>query len=186
MTEDNQEMLEGLSNVRSLDPLQYKIYKGIKGKFGALRLKLKRAYTSSDSRKPDGCVFLEAAPAIGPNQYDWENQKIVMALSITDIPQILAFLRNPTNSAYQQVNEQNEITGHQIKLFHDKGAGTADKMKDTKNLVISKYPDKDSFFVSLTQNLSGSTKNCTLPILPYEALAIGTLLQAAIPAILAW
>lgn len=151
-----------------------------------MRLKLKRAYTSSDSRRPDGCVFLEVAPATGPNQYDWENQKIVMALSITDIPKIIMFLRTPLNTMFVQKNEQGEVTHHQLKIFHDKGAGTADKMKDTKNLIITKYQDKDSFFVSVSQNTEGSTKSCQIPIGQDEALAIGVLLQAAIPQILAW
>ena len=51
-------------------PLQYSLFKGVRGKFGALRLNLKKAYSDERREKDDGCVFLEMAPAVGPNNYD--------------------------------------------------------------------------------------------------------------------
>jgi hypothetical protein len=73
-------------------PIQYRIYKGIKGTLGALRFTLKRPYTNVTSKKAEGFVFLEVAPAIGQNVYDWENQKITMALSVNDISKIILFM----------------------------------------------------------------------------------------------
>jgi hypothetical protein len=160
-------------------PMQYKIYKGVTGKFGALRLNLKPApEDDSNHEEKPGCVFIEMAPATGPNQYDWENGKIVMALSITDIPKIIAYLTAPKHEMFEKDGK--------LKLFHDKGAGTSNKGQETKVLEINKEDGRTNFFVSMYANEKGVEKKATCTVAPDEALAIRTLLTAAIPRILAW
>lgn len=160
-------------------PLQYTIYKGVTGKFGALRLSLKKAYMDGRRDKDNGCVFVESASAIGPNNYDWENGKIIMALNITDISKIILYLRQPTNPIFTK-------TEGKLKLLHDRGAGTSDRGTDITTLDIDKPEDKDGFWFSMMKKSQGSTSRSGLPVSQDEALAIATLLQAAIPIILAW
>ncbi|MHA2069740.1 MAG: hypothetical protein ACXABY_35705 [Candidatus Thorarchaeota archaeon] len=59
---------------RTRRPLTYKIYKGMGGKQGCFQFSLSSAY--SGKRKDEGAVFIEAAPTIGPNEYDWDNKTI--------------------------------------------------------------------------------------------------------------
>jgi len=158
-------------------PLQFALYKGVTGKFGALRLNLKKAYTDDRRDKDDGCVFLEMAPATGPNNYDWENGKVTIALSVVDIPKIILYLRSPSNPVFKE---------GKLKIFHDKGAGTADKGQDTTTLAVDKPADKDSFFFSVYQKKGAVNRQASVPVSQDEAVAIGTLLQSAIPLILAW
>ena len=162
---------------REKSPIQYRLYKGVKGNLGALRLNLKKPYTS-DSRKVEGCVFIEMAPAIGPNLYDWDNQKMIMALSITDIPKIILYLRQPKNLIFKD---------GKLKLYHDKDAGTADKGKNVKVLGVEKPEDRNNFMFTMNQNETNGTKKfaaCTVS--PDEAIAIGILLQESISVIMAW
>lgn len=179
MTEQNKTFRERQREQRL--PLQYALYKGVRGKFGALRLNLKKAYQDDRRDRDDGCVFIEMAPAVGPNNYDWENSKVTMALSIVDIPKILLYLRAPKHPAFQT-----EKAGGKLKIYHDRGAGTSTRGQDTTNLTVEKPVDKDSFFFSVYQNKNGSAKSAMVPVSPDEAIAVGTLLQTAIPLILAW
>jgi hypothetical protein len=163
-------------------PLQYAVYKGKTGKFGAMRLNLKKAYL--DERRDDGCIFIEMAPPLPANStalgsYDWENGKIAMALSIADIPKIALYLRNPGNRAFEK-------TENKCMLIHDRYAGTDKAGTEKSTLTISKPTDQDSFWWSISQKRDGTTKGASLPVSQDEALAIGTLMQAAIPLILAW
>jgi hypothetical protein len=161
-------------------PLPFELYKGVKGKLGAMRLKLKRAYTDlTDDRGLGGCVFLEMAPAVGPNNYDWKNGKIVIALGITDIPKIILYLRSSGHPLFQKDDGQ-------LKIYHDRGAGTAAKGQDTTSLNFNKPPDRNNFFLQAYQKRGNVSKQATVSISPDEAIAMGTLLQAAIPIILAW
>jgi len=164
---------------REKAPMQYRIYKGIKGKSGAMRLNLKRPYTNPDPKKSEGVLFLEMAPSVGPNDYDWENQKIIMALSIVDIPKIILYLRSPGHSSFER-------TDGKLKLLHDKGAGTAKKGQDVKTLEIVKSDRTANFLFNMYQNSNGKNISASVPVSPDEAIVIGTLLQAAIPVILAW
>lgn len=166
-------------------PIQYSLYKGVTGKLGALRLNLKKAYTDNRRDKNDGCIFLEMAPAIGKNLYDWENGKIIMGLSMIDIPKILLYLRSPNHPSFQPT-ERNQKADGKLHLYHDKGAGTASRGQDTTNLTIDKPQDRDNFFWSMQQKSHGETKTASVTVSHDEALAIGTLLQAAIPLLVMW
>ena len=158
-------------------PLQLKIYKGMSGSLGAMRWNLKKAWT--DSHKAEGVVFLEMCPTIGPNNYDWKNQKMIMALGITDIPKIILYLRS--HKLYETQNKVNELS-----IYHDKGAGTASKGQSTKTLSVSHSDETHNFFFKMYQKDGDKTMSATVTASPGEALAIGVLLQAAIPRILAW
>jgi len=164
---------------RNKEPLQYALYKGITGKFGALRLSLKKAYQDNRRDKPDGCVFLDMAPSIGPNIYDWENQKIIMALTVTDISKILLYLRAPGHKVFSK-------TDNKLKIYHDRGAGTNKKGQDVTSIEVNKPADRDNFFFSAFQRKDGVVKKATVTISADEVITIGTLLQAAIPKVLAW
>lgn len=164
---------------RNREPLQYSLYKGVTGKFGALRLNLKKAYQDTRRNKFDGCIFLEMAPATGANVYDWENGKIIISLSIIDIPKMLLYLRAPGHQAFKKNDGK-------MKIFHDRGAGTNDRGANTTSIEMHKPADRDNIFISAYQKNGSNSKNATVTISPDEAIAMGTLLQAAIPLLLAW
>lgn len=170
--------------VQERKPLQYKLYKGITGKFGSLRLTLKRAYEGGRRTKEDGCVFLEMAAATGPNVYNWEH-KTIMALSQTDIPKIVLYLRDPENPIF--FDKKDDTKAPELKIYHDRGAGQPGaKGKETSSLSIQKPANRDSFFFSSTQKKENEETRVQVPVSPDEALAIVVLLEAAIPQILAW
>lgn len=177
------------------DPLQFAIYKGARGKHGALRLSLKKAYADSRRGKSNGCVFLDAAPTSGPDNYDWENNKIIMSLSVTDISKIILFLRNPKSASFidrdKQYNFKRDSNGNFIykplNIFHDRNAGTANRGKSYTSVTISKPDDKINFFFNVKQVLSDdNVKSATIPVSPDECVAIIILLQSSIKHILAW
>ena len=149
---------------RNKAPIQFALFKGVTGKFGAMRLKLKKAYTDTNRNKDDGCIFLEMAPAVGANMYDWENSKIIMALSIIDIPKIILYLRSPTHQIFQ-----NDKADGKLKIYHDKGAGTNLKGQNTTNLTLDKPKDRNNFFLSAVQTKEGKSKTASVTISPDEA-----------------
>jgi hypothetical protein len=183
MTEQNETFRDRQKRTKA--PIQYSLFKGVNGKLGALRLNLKKAYSDHGRDRDDGCIFLEMAPAVGKNVYDWENGKVIMALSIIDIPKILMYLRSPKHSMFQP-NERNQKADGKLHIYHDKGAGTANRGKDTTNLTIDKPQDKDNFFWSVYKKSGDTTKTASVTVSHDEALAIGTILQEAIPLLLAW
>jgi len=164
---------------REKAPIQFRLYKGIKGKNGALRMNLKKPYTSPDPRKKEGVIFLEMAPTISPNVYDWANQKIIIALSIADIPKIILYLRNPNHESFDR-------TDNKLSIMHDKGAGTVDKGKHRTTLEVSKPQNMRNFMFKLYQKDGEKQVSAWVPVSPEEAIVIGTLLQSAIPTILSW
>ncbi len=160
---------------RLKEPIPYKLFKGITGRFGALRFELKRPYTNEDGRKQEGCVFLNMAPTIGPNNYDWENQKVTLALNITDIQKILYVFRKP--NAFSK--------NKPCQIIHDRFAGTARKGEEIKVLSIAPPSDDyTNYFFNMTQKEKNIS--ISLPVSSEEIIGIGTLLQAAIPLILSW
>jgi multidrug efflux pump subunit AcrB len=167
-------------------PLPFELYKGIKGNHGALRICLKRPYSDQEQdgdkkEKLDGVVFLETSPAIGPNQYDWQNSKTQMALGVNDLAKIIYFFKNPGKFV-----DANDPDVAKLSIYHDPGAGTANVKKKVKYLNISKKKEMNNFMLSTTTKIGDQNINASIPVSQEEALCITILLEAAIPAILCW
>lgn len=160
-------------------PLPFKVFKGVKGKFGAMRLTMKRPWNQEYGKKQEGVLFLEMAPPLGNNVYNWEDGKIILALGMPDVPKLLHYFRSP--------NQYEDDNGNcKISIYHDKNAGTKDKGKQIKQLTISKSADRTNFFFSLTEKNNGTNKTANVPLAPEEAIAFMTLLEISIPAMLSW
>jgi hypothetical protein len=158
-------------------PLQYKVYKGIRGKNGAMKLTLKKAY--SGTKKDEGCVFLDMGAAIGPNQYDWEN-KILISLSLTDISKLLLFLSEPFNKIFEKDGK--------LSIYHDKNMGTKEKEgEDVKVFEATFSEERGSFGFQLTHKTKANgSRNIFVPVSADEAMSIRLLLQSAVPLVMAW
>jgi hypothetical protein len=173
---NNEQLLEKILERLSERPLQYRIFKGIKGKYGAIRFGLLPAYVNSgNSDKQEGAVFVEAAPTNGPNNYEWKNNKIVFALKVTDIGKILSFLKTKTESS--------------LKLLHDTGLSKGRSQGELVTVLNISSPNETmkSYWINMSQKEQGSSKNeVKIPISIDEMLIIFTLLEKAIPRILAW
>ncbi|RLC02735.1 MAG: hypothetical protein DRH90_13125 [Deltaproteobacteria bacterium] len=156
------------------DPLPYTIYKGIKGKFGAVRFSLKKAYTDrrGESSKEEGCVFLDTAnPKV--SSYDWVN-KITVKLDLSDIGKIIHAFRSRVASEKG------------VNIYHDKGKGTTKEGQEIKTINIYRSPEMDNFLLTIKENKFGKEQVVKTPISPAEALVIVELLQTAIPLVLQW
>jgi hypothetical protein len=150
-------------------PLVYAVYKGVSGKYGCFQFKLATAYDNPN--RPDrmeGGVFIEAAQAVGPNKYDWDN-KIVFALSASDIGKIL----------------NDGLRNGDVSIFHDPGAKSRRANITKKSLKITKG-NKGGFFWALREETAGREKIVSIPVSNDEATIIAELLKAAIPKILGW
>jgi len=151
-------------------PLSYAIYKGVNGKFGCFQFKLSTAYDNPNRpERMEGGVFIEAAPAIGPNKYDWK-KKVIFALSVTDIGKVLSegFRRDG-----------------KLSLYHDPGA-KSNRANVTKKSLRIEAGQRSGFFMHLREETAGNEKTITIPVSPDEATIIVELLKAAIPKILGW
>lgn len=178
MNQENQQSYKEKARINKF-PIPYSVYKGIGGNNGALRFALKTAY---QDEKDEGCIFLELAPTIEKNKYDWQNQKISIALNLTDISNIIMFFSSPHLEKYKYDNQRNpqprRIPG--IDIYHDNTV-------DQKLLKFEKDPTKPNFTVQASKRVNGQeTAKVFLPLSPEEVLIIGTLLRSAIPKILAW
>ena len=140
---------------------------------------MKRPWSNDFNKKQEGVLFLEMAPPIGNNVYDWEEGKIILALGMADVPKLLHFFKSP--GQYKDDNG-----GISISIYHDKNAGTKDKGKHIKTLSINKPVDRTNFFLSLVEKDNGREKKASLPIAPEEAITFMTLLETAIPVLLSW
>lgn len=176
-------------------PLQHAIYKGMSGKNGALQLNLQRPHFYKEGTKlkdftgqdaldengylldkegwkvREGAIFIEVAPTVGPNKYDWEN-KINFALSVTDIGKIVLFLS----------------TGESVSIMHDPGAKTEKQGATRKYLNLSSPGGllEKGCLLNLSQSTGEQKTQYMVPMTPDECLVIKQLLIAAIPATLNW
>ena len=160
-----------------MDPLQYAIYKGTGGKFGAVQFNLQPPHFYKDKRKDyvgrvgedegaafkieegrrvlkdgwkqrEGAIFMQITSAKDKNVYDWEN-KIIMALSINDIGKVIMCL----------------LTGEKCELMHDPGAKTESQGTVKKYLTISSPKGPAVGVVLSATQVSGSDKRThTVPI----------------------
>jgi len=176
----------------SIRPITYKVFKGMGGGHGAVNFSLsaphfyrgtEKNFTGYDGENKqaiydgkdgwklrDGCVFVEMAPTIGKNVYDWDN-KITFALSVNDMSQLLLGLR----------------TGDEVKLMHDPGAGTDNKGQVSKYMTFnSPNGTKIGGFLYLTQIINDDKRNYKVPLSGAEVVALGELLRVALTRALAW
>lgn len=170
-------------------PAQYAIYKGMSGKFGAIQFNFAHPHyfmgkdkdftgeiaeqrdSSKEWNHREGAVFVEVAPTVGPNKYDWE-KKINFALSVTDMGKIIQFF----------------TTGNDCSIMHDPGAKT-DKQGSIKkylNLTSPRGILEAGCMLKLNQVSGDTTLSHTVPLTPDECIVVKQLLQAAIPAALSW
>lgn len=140
---------------------------------------MKRPWSNDFGKKQEGVLFLEMAPPIGNNVYDWENGKIILALGMPDVPKLLHFFKSPN----QYKGEDGTL---KVSIYHDKNAGTKDKGKHIKQLTISKPEDRSNFFFNLSEKNNGVERKASLPVAPEEAMALMTLLESSIPSMLSW
>lgn len=166
---------------RERSPISYEIFKGMTGKFGALRFKFIRPWTNNNPKYEKGSILVEMAPPCGRNQYDWENNKIIFSLTVTDIGKIIYYFSN------LKAHEDNNGKSFTLRLLHDPKAGTKDKGKNFKNLQISKSIDMNNFFFKLSVIKDKKEVNsANVPVASDEAMAIKLLLEEAVPQMLAW
>jgi len=137
------------------------------GKQGCFQFTLSPAYRPG-ARKEEGAVFIEAAPTIGQNKYDWDN-KIIFALGVNDIGTILTGFR----------------TGG-FSIYHDPDAQTEQRNTRGKRLELEAGQQPGTFFLRLSEKSGDNVKKVNISLQPSEARILVTLLEAAIPRILAW
>lgn len=178
-----------------IKPLQYGIYKGMTGKFGAIQFSLQAPHyyrgkekdftgeralldgkMSSDWKLREGAIFVEITSATGNNVYNWEN-KVTVALSVIDMGKVLAFL----------------TTGAEVTLTHDPGAksetqGAIKKyMKFTSpNGIYGKEGARGGCMVQVNMEAHGERTSHSVPMSTDECLVLRQLLAAAIPVALSW
>jgi hypothetical protein len=151
---------------RAKRPLTYKIYKGMGGKQGCFQFSLSSAY--SGKRKDEGAVFIEAAPTIGPNKYDWDN-KVIFALSASDIGAVLTGFRQG-----------------KFDIYHDPDAQTDRKGTRGKRLSLESGKTPGTFFLRLSEKAGEDTKQTNISLQPNEARILLNLLEEALPKVLGW
>lgn len=170
-------------------PFEYKIYKGISGKHGAIQFSiLPPCYECSKCgkkssiwkhpevdrpcngkmREKEGAVFIKATSAIGPNQYDWDSQ-ISFALGIPDIGQIL-----------------NAVALHaKVTIFHRPMREGSNQI--SKKLQLNPAKDDGGYYFEINQAKGKSiTRTHKVPISSEEMRILTILLTAAVPMILKW
>jgi hypothetical protein len=167
-------------------PLQWKIFKGINGKFGAMRMRLMRAWTNTDPKKLEGVIFFEMAPAIGKNEYGWKDDKLKMtiALTVNDTAKLLQFLNKPTHPVFKDKKQQGEF--YTCSIYHDRGAGSQYAGQVVTSVTLSYSPQKTDLFLKMYQREHDVKKEATVPVSGSEAITMKLLFEAAIPTMLAW
>lgn len=172
-----------------MNPLQYAVYKGTGGKWGAVQFNLQPPHFYREKEKDftgavalvdgklaegwktrDGAIFMEITSTKDKNVYDWEN-KITIALSVNDLGKVLFALK----------------TGEETKIMHDPNA-KSDRAGQVQKFLNISSPNGTSqgcmIRASMTSN--GQTKSHQVPLTGDELLVLGVLVQAAISRALGW
>lgn len=173
-----------------MNPLQFSVYKGIKGKFGALQFNFQnphyyngklKDFTGAEAygedhklkegwKQREGCVFLEITSTKEPNVYDWEN-KVTVALSVTDLGKVLNGL----------------ITGNEVKIMHDPGAKSDSAGAIQKHVNISSpNGTSEGCLVAVSQVSGQQSKRHMVPLNGDELLVLRCLIQTAVSKSLGW
>ena len=149
------------------------IYKGR----GALRVCLKKGQLdvsgSLEKMWPStnkGCIFLHFCNAVGRRDYDWDN-KVVVALNEHEVADLIICLTR----------------GAKTEFFHDRNLGKPDQGKFTKKVTFQQTDDGNAIMANcFVKNDGEQIKMNSVPIHKNEAVALGALLQAALPQIMGW
>lgn len=153
-------------------PIQYAIYKGVKGKWGAVQFDFRPAILAENPREnKEGVIFMSITSTKAPDVYDWEN-KIVFALSLNDVSTLLLALR----------------TDGKASIMHDPHANSdkAREVSKTLNLSSPKGLEAGCFLNMTEKRGSEEVAKHSVPLSPTECMALGTLFQAALPRMLGW
>lgn len=179
----------------SIKPQQFAIYKGMSSKWGGLQFNFNPPHYYCSNNKcrtknydgvkqlcscsetamlaREGNVFVDIASATGPNVYDWEN-KIVMALSITDLTKLLNGLRS----------------GTEVRLLHDPGIKTEFAGKRQKIFQFSSPKGIEAGgIITISEKNDMDNKephHHTVPLSFDEVVTLGILIQSVIPKCLGW
>jgi hypothetical protein len=171
--------------------MQFSVYKGTGGKWGAAQFNLQDPHCYSGKEKDftgqrafqdgklqegwkvrPGCVFFEITSTVEgqKNVYDWAN-KIILALSVSDIGKMLLSL----------------TTGKECKIMHDPHA-KSDKAGDVKKFLtlISPKGTVEGAILSASQTSEGETRKHTVPLTGDEVINLRCLLQSAVSRALGW
>lgn len=165
----------------------FAIYKGVRGKYGALRLSPSFPVDDIPMKDRDGFVMLEMADAKGPNQYDWDN-KVIFKLSFMDMAKICMFLRSPdkNHSFSEKTTGSNGETYNSLSIFHDTSKASGRSGTETKNLKLSKSPNKHSVMVQMVHKRDSDTTVVTVPVSPEESYVMVELLSSSFSKLLSW
>lgn len=192
-----------------MNPMQYAIYKGTGGKYGAIQFNFQKphfysgkqkdytgseAFETVDGRRKlkdgwkarEGCVFVEIAPTIGKNEYDWKGQKIIMALSVGDQSKFLYFLATG-KSPNRKERERDGKPTNSMTIMHDPHA-KSDRAGQTQKYLKMYSPGgtAEGCMITITQKEGDQKREHTVPVTGDEVIALRTLLQTAISSALNW
>jgi hypothetical protein len=93
-------------------------------KFAVIRPTFETKPDGSRSKRRDGGVLLEFAPAVGQRQYDWSRKQTIL-LSPLELAELTEALH----------------LGRGVNFFHDPGMGTGRQGETTKSLKAEPMPD---------------------------------------------
>jgi hypothetical protein len=181
-------------------PLQLPIYKGVTGKFGAVKFNAQAPHfyvkknnrlknfdgrfikddwkkqdpglTESDLVAREGAVFMEITSTKDKNVYDWD-RKIVFAFNLWDVGKALQVL---------------EGQKQEVKLMHDPHAGSADKGKIQKYVTISSPKGlTEGILINASQRTSGGENvNHMVPLSGHEVIILRECFKSFVPFALSW
>ena len=173
----------------TINPMQYAIYKGKGGQWGALQFNFQPPHFYKEKEKDfsgakalingklqdgwkerEGAIFMEIASTKEKDVYDWD-KKIVMALSINDMGKILFTL----------------ATGTECTIMHDPGAKSESQGSVKKYLNITSPKDTaEGCIFGVNKTVGGQTEKHKVPLTGDEVLVLRQVIMSAISRSLAW
>ena len=173
-----EESISGINEAVNGRAQTFKLYKGVGGKNGAIQFDLvplhKNRLSARGAMKDVGVIFVEAAKAIGNNQYDWEN-KIKMALGLADIAFLLQIFRQPPPPG-----------SNPPAIYHDSKKGIPGEENKFTTKMILQRGKTNGFFLSMKRTENGQERFVSLPLSDGEAIELRTLLERAVIRIIGW
>lgn len=191
-----------------MNPMQFAIYKGTGGKWGAIQFNFQKphfysgklkdftgqtAFELVDGRKKlregwkerEGCVFVEIAPTTDKNKYDWD-KKIIMALSVNDMGKLLYFLATGKSSNSNERERNGKVT-NSMTIMHDPHA-KSDRAGQTQKYLTMYSPGgtAEGGMITITQKEGDQKREHKVPVTGDEVMVLRTLFQSAISSALNW